>query len=109
MPKNNRCYEWFIEPLNSETNESFTNYLNIKGERIDILPNLIDNKGKEHSCYRVPYPIVNHINKLKLEILKFKVYNRENNSGKIREWTLLGKKPSKKTREVREAVKNLKK
>ncbi|MDO9510055.1 MAG: hypothetical protein Q7J14_02075 [Candidatus Magasanikbacteria bacterium] len=109
MATNNKNYEWFIEPLNSDTNESFSDYLNSKGERIDLLPNLIDNKGKGHSCYRVPYTVVNHINKLRLEILKFKVYNREKNSGPIREWTLFKKKISKKAREVREAIKKLKK
>jgi len=107
MGKEKKCYEWFIEPLNSDTNESFANYLNVKGEKIDLLPSLIDNKSKEHSCYRVPYQIINHINKLRLETLKFKVYNRDKNFGPIREWTLLKKKPSKKVLEARQALKKL--
>ena len=109
MGKTSKNYEWFIEPLNSETNESFAEYLNSKGEQIDLLSNLFDNTGKTHSCYRIPYHIVNHINKLKLEYMKFKVYNRDKNSGPIRVWTLFGKKPDKKTRQVREDIKKLKK
>lgn len=107
--KRKKTYEWFIEPLNAETNAAFADYLNFQGEKIDLLLELKDKNDKVHSCYRVPFSVANHIYKLKLEYMKFTIYNRDKNSGPIKKWVLFKKKSAKKVLRIKEDIKNLKK
>ncbi len=105
----NKVFEWFIEPLNPQTNEAIADYLNSTALKVDLMPRLEDAKGKKHDCFRVPYSVINVFVKKYQSFIKFRIWNRDKNSGPIKAFTLFGKKPSKKARQVVEAIKKLKK
>ncbi len=104
-----KVFEWFIEPRNPQTNEAIADYLNSTASKVDLMPGLKDTKGKKHDCFRVPYSVINVFIKRTQGFIKFRIWNRDKNSGPIKAFTLFGKKPSKKSRKVREAIKKLKK
>ncbi|HRY36423.1 MAG TPA: hypothetical protein P5230_00875 [Candidatus Magasanikbacteria bacterium] len=107
MSNEAKVFEWFIEPRNSQTNEAIADYLNLTALRVDLVPGLEDDKGKKHDCFRVPYSVINVFIKKTHSFIKFRIWNRDKNFGPIKAFTLLGKKPSKKAREARKALKKL--
>ncbi len=103
-------YEWFIEPLNKETNEAIADYINSIGLRIDLVPGLKDRKGKSHDCFRLKFREINSIHKMRHDFFAFKVFARKGNRGPGDEFKLLGKKKkNKKVKEVIDAIKKFKK
>ncbi len=85
--KQKRSIFWFVEPLDSHTNEIMARHLSSLGNLIDQ-SGLKDKEGKSHFVYEVPdYSVVTRfLNDKKKFGLKFEVYYRQTNYGPIHNW-----------------------
>lgn len=102
---------WFIKPLGSyiSANEEIARILNKLGVAFESEHyNLIDEKGVRHLfMWGVDHQIIQALNDNKLTFnFRFRIFNREGRSGKLREWKFPAKKKSAK---ARKAVADLKK
>jgi hypothetical protein len=105
-----KATEWFIEPLNPETNQIIASDLRNLIE-VDECLLLRDSANKEHQAYRVAHAHLTKFKKGRKTFgLKFNAWCRAGSEGIIRPWTLLDKKkPTKKDKEVADLIKKAKK
>lgn len=82
-----RKIDWFVEPLNSDTNEKMARYLNDIGFLIEQFE-MKDDNAKSHAVFQMPdYSIITRFYEDKKKFdLKFKVYYRQKNHGPIKLW-----------------------
>lgn len=90
--KKKRKIEWFVEPLDSETNEKMAKYLSTLNALVEQC-GMRDRENQEHLVYQVPdYSVITRFYKDERKFnLKFKVYYRQNGYGPIKLW-LFGEK-----------------
>ncbi|MAF14115.1 MAG: hypothetical protein CMI53_04470 [Parcubacteria group bacterium] len=81
----NRVTEWFVEPLNSYSNEALATALAIT-DLNDIMEEVRDGDGHPHKVYRVDYPIIRRLRQdaISDQCLQFKEFSRECNYGPVR-------------------------
>lgn len=90
-----RSYTWFIEPLDSHTNEVLAREL----PEENFCRNMLCEDGKERDLWECKSQFVSYLRKsAKCLHIRFKVYVRESRYGKIRLADFLDKKkkPAKK-------------
>lgn len=68
-------YEWFVKPLNEETNSSFGQEL---GEE-NAHRGLLDNKGQPHNVYQCTWDLLEYFWRSRSSKLDFDVFNRTTN------------------------------
>lgn len=86
MTKKRSIY-WFVEPLDSHTNEIMARHLSSLGNLIEHA-GLKDKNENCHFVYEVPsYSVITRFNNDKQKFsLKFRVYYRQRNHGPIHLW-----------------------
>lgn len=97
MDDNNSLVQWFLEPLNSFTNEVISREL-LKNGALEENTIIKDSKGNEHSAYGVKYT---YVTKLKnsmgnLSNIKFRVFYKRGKNGQINEWQFVARKKAPK-------------
>ncbi len=83
-----RKITWFVEPLDSDTNEKMAKHLLSIGSLVEQF-GMKDKEGVNHLVYQVPdYSLITRFYEDKCKLnLKFKVYYRQNTYGPIKLWT----------------------
>lgn len=85
-------YLWFVEPLDSETNNVFAETI---GDDSDYSVGVICNDGSRHNLWRCPWKLVYAFQRARRQKgLHFRIFN-STNGGKIRECTFLYRKVEK--------------
>lgn len=86
MPRRRKC-DWFVEPRDSATNEIIVSALRDWGKEDGIIIGLVDDAGRAHNVYQVPYSLVAIFWRNRRQMgLDFFVYNRQGPHGKVRRW-----------------------
>ena len=90
--------QWFIEP-DVPSNKAIADFLSgscLQYENCD--EGIFDDKGMPHNVWQMPdYPAVRLLlSGRKYFGFKFKIFNRQNNRGPVREWLFADKKKHKK-------------
>lgn len=88
-------YEWFLEPLDADTNKAICRFLLDKGcLEENIMQSMSTDEGREVQVIRVrEYADVGYLRKSANSLnLKFKIYNRSGSRGLIRECSFFNKK-----------------
>jgi hypothetical protein len=86
MPRRRKC-DWFIKPRDSATNEIIVSALREWGKEDDIIIGLVDDTGRAHNVYQVPYLLVTIFWRNRRQMgLDFFIYNRQGSHGKVRRW-----------------------
>ena len=84
--------EWFIEPMDPETNRTIWTVLRDSRREDGIMIGAQGTDGRLHSVYRVPdhetlLPFIK--NRVKMS-LRFNIYNRRRSCEKLRPWLFEG-------------------
>jgi len=92
-----KAYEWYLEPLDSFTNDVIARRLITRNgdSEDDRALRMIDTESKVHSVWAVDHPFVAQIQKSKRSFsqpLRFNVFNRRGSYGPLRLWQLALKK-----------------
>jgi hypothetical protein len=86
-------YTWFLEPLDSITNNALASEL----AETNFLREAICSDGEKRNLWQCEYPLVNaFIRSRRIKNFKFNVFIKEGGGG-IRKWNLYPKKKPKKT------------
>ncbi|MFA5162915.1 MAG: hypothetical protein WC441_00095 [Patescibacteria group bacterium] len=88
-------YEWFLKPLDADTNKAICRFLLDKGcLEENIMQSMPDGDGRNIQVIRVrDYSDVGYLRESAKSLnLKFKIYNRAGNRGPIRECSFFNKK-----------------
>jgi len=95
MKKQPEC-EWFVEPLDDDTNRIIFKHLAETGAggEEDIIIHLSDSKGKFHNVLKVPdHWFIAHLQRSQQNLdLHLLVFNRRGEAEKIRIWPFNAKK-----------------
>ncbi len=85
--KQKRNIFWFVEPLDSSTNEIMARYLSLLGHLAEKA-GFNDKESTNHFVYEVPgYSVISRfLNDKKKFALKFRIYYRQRNHGPIHLW-----------------------
>ncbi len=80
--------EWFIEPMDPETNRTIWTVLRDSGNEEGIMIGARGSDGRAHSVYKVPdhRTLLPFIKNRTAMNLCFNVYNRRSSRGRLRPW-----------------------
>ncbi len=116
MPKTKRLCEWFVRPLNPQTNEMIAVRLAelqmVDESKTVLLPvRMSPASVKKYSVWKVPHALITELCKghASFSFLKFSVYNRREGESCARIWKFTGKKKSAKVTKAKKDLETLKK
>jgi hypothetical protein len=100
-------YQWFVEPLDSHTNEVIARLL--EQDMGADLTTITDEHGETKEAFIVEHKHIQALeNSKKQQNLRFRKYNRKGKDGKIREWKFTGKKKTRKEKKALEDLERIK-
>lgn len=95
-----RTFQWFIEPLDDEANSKIGTLLAAMQEIDEFVGLIVNYQGRPTrvNAYRIPHKVIQYIqNSKEHQNLKMRIWVREGQNGRLKEWKFSNRKKVRST------------